>query len=80
MQTSSGRGRKVTLEIGSGHRLSETHYDRWVRKRKPEDKLILRERKHGSFKKHFDSVKLTNEDLENMEDIIAEGGVMGNYE
>jgi len=45
-----------------------------------DDKLILRERKHGTFKKHFDSVKLTNEDLENMEEMIAEGGVMGNYE
>ncbi|MFH1751249.1 MAG: hypothetical protein ABH863_06215 [Candidatus Micrarchaeota archaeon] len=45
-----------------------------------DDKLILRERRHGTFKKCFDSLKLTNEDLENMEQIIAEGGAMGNYE
>ena len=45
-----------------------------------EDKIIIRERRKGSFRDCFDSVKLTNEDLENMEDIIAEGGMMGNFE
>ncbi|MEK6953514.1 MAG: hypothetical protein AABX01_00780 [Candidatus Micrarchaeota archaeon] len=44
-----------------------------------DDKLILRERRSGSFRKCFDSLKLTDEDLENMEQIIAEGGMMGNY-
>ncbi|MFH1258120.1 MAG: hypothetical protein ABIG96_06255 [Candidatus Micrarchaeota archaeon] len=44
-----------------------------------DDKLILRQRKRGSFAKCFDSLKLTEDDLKNMDDLIAEGGMMGNY-
>ncbi|MEK6843016.1 MAG: AbrB/MazE/SpoVT family DNA-binding domain-containing protein [Candidatus Micrarchaeota archaeon] len=43
------------------------------------DKLIFRSRKHGAFKRHFNSIKLTQKDLENIDEAIAEGGMMGNY-
>jgi DNA-binding transcriptional regulator/RsmH inhibitor MraZ len=43
------------------------------------DTIILRECKPGTFAKHFNSLKFTDEELSNLDDLIAEGGMMGNY-